>query len=108
MLVKQFKFKRNNDKGGLQWTAASAIEPPGLHGGFVGVGNTLADLRESPALGRGWNRPASPDRLKMPNLAPSAPSRRTHKDRYWSRPCGGVWAVDPAPPLNASQRPASR
>ena len=30
MLVKQFKFKRNNDKGRFQWTAESEIEHPGF------------------------------------------------------------------------------
>src|ERR1035441_3333007 len=43
MLVKQFKFKRNNDMGGFQWTAESEIERPGFYRGFHAVGKTLAD-----------------------------------------------------------------
>jgi hypothetical protein len=37
MLVRQFKFKRNNDKGGFQWTAESEIERPEFHRGFHGL-----------------------------------------------------------------------
>src|ERR1017187_9226877 len=34
MLVRQFKFKRNHDKGAFQWTAESEIERPGFYRGF--------------------------------------------------------------------------
>jgi len=33
MLVKRFTFKRNNDRGGFQWTAESEIERPGFYVG---------------------------------------------------------------------------
>src|ERR1017187_6074227 len=52
MLVKQFKFKRNNDKGGFQWSAESEIERPDFHRGFYAVGKTLADVKEFAALVR--------------------------------------------------------
>jgi hypothetical protein len=52
MLVRQFKFKRNNDKGGFQWAAESEIEHPGFHRGFHAVGKTLADVKEFAALVR--------------------------------------------------------
>ena len=48
MLVKKFKFRRINDKGGFQWMAHSEIERPGFHRGFYAVGKTLADVRSSP------------------------------------------------------------
>jgi hypothetical protein len=52
MLVKQFKFKRNNDKGGFQWTAASEIERPGFYRGFTAVGKPLADVKQFAAIVR--------------------------------------------------------
>jgi hypothetical protein len=52
MLVRQFNFKRNNDKGGFQWTAESEIERPGFYNGFTAVGKTLADVRKFAALVR--------------------------------------------------------
>src|ERR1035441_6860772 len=52
MLVKQFRFKRNNDKGGFQWTAHSELERPGFYRGFTAVGKTLADVKEFAALVR--------------------------------------------------------
>jgi hypothetical protein len=50
MHVKRFTFKRNNDKGGFQWTAHSEIEHPGFYRGFTVVGKTLADVKEFAAL----------------------------------------------------------
>ena len=55
-LVKHFKFKRNNDKGGFRWTAQSEIERPGFYGGFTAVGKTLADVKEFAALVRRCER----------------------------------------------------
>ena len=63
MLVKQFKFRRNNDKGGFQWTAESEIERPGFHRGFYAVGKTLADVKEFAALVRLCERTGSLERL---------------------------------------------
>src|ERR1019366_1546654 len=56
MLVKQFKFKRNNDRGGFQWTAHSEIERPGFYRGFTAVGKTLADVKDACVSGLAhWN-----------------------------------------------------
>jgi hypothetical protein len=63
MLVKRFKFKRNNDKGGFQWTAESEIERPGFYRGFTAVGKTLADVKEFAALVRSCERLGSLERL---------------------------------------------
>ena len=63
MLVKQFKFKRNNDKGGFQWSAESEIERPDFHRGFYAVGKTLADVKEFAALVRYCERTGSLERL---------------------------------------------
>jgi len=46
MLVRNFKFKRINDKGGFPWTAHSEIEAPGFYRGFTAVGRTLTDVKE--------------------------------------------------------------
>jgi hypothetical protein len=56
MLVKQFKSKRNHDKGR---TAESEIERPGFYRGFHAVGKTPADFSEFAAVVRfcertGW------------------------------------------------------
>jgi hypothetical protein len=56
MLVKQFKFKWNGDKGGFPWTAQSEIERPGFHRGFTAVGKTLADVKEFATLVRWCER----------------------------------------------------
>jgi hypothetical protein len=63
MLVTQFKFKRNNDKGGFQWTAESDIKRPGFYRGFTAVGTTLADVKEFAALVRLCERTGSLERL---------------------------------------------
>jgi hypothetical protein len=63
MLVRQFKFKRNNDKGSFQWTAESEIERPDFHRGFYAVGKTLADVKEFAALVRFCERTGSLERL---------------------------------------------
>ena len=63
MLVRQFKFKRNNDKGSFQWTAESEIERPGFYRGFTAVGKTLADVKEFAALVRWCERTGSLERL---------------------------------------------
>ena len=52
MLVKQFKFKRINDKGGYRWTADSAVEAPGFYRGFTAVGKTLSDVKAFAVLVR--------------------------------------------------------
>jgi hypothetical protein len=56
MLVKQFRFHRNNDKGVFRWTAESEIERPGVFRGFTAVGRTLADVKEFAALVRWCER----------------------------------------------------
>jgi hypothetical protein len=63
MLVRKFKFRRNNDKGGFQWTAHSEIERPGFYRGFTAVGRTLADVKEFAALVRLCERTGSLERL---------------------------------------------
>jgi hypothetical protein len=63
MLVKQFKFKRNNDKGVFRWTALSEIERPGFYRGFHAVGKTLPDVKEFAALVRLCERTDSLERL---------------------------------------------
>ena len=63
ILVRQFKFKRNNDKGGFQWTAESEIERPGFYRGFYAVGKTLADVKEFAALVRLCERTGKLERL---------------------------------------------
>src|SRR6266567_3701610 len=63
MLVKTFKFKRNTDKGGFQWTAESTIEAPGFYRAFTAVGKTLADVKEFAALVRWCERTGSLERL---------------------------------------------
>ena len=62
MLVKQFKFKRNNDKGGFQWAAESEIQRPGFYRGFHAVGKTLSDVKEFAALVRWCERTGSLER----------------------------------------------
>ena len=63
MLIKKFKFRRINDKGGFQWTAESEIERLGFHRGFHAVGKTLADVQEFAALVRLCERTGSLERL---------------------------------------------
>jgi hypothetical protein len=63
MLVKQFKFKCNNDEGVFRWTAHSEIERPGFYRGFHAVGKTLADVKEFAALVRLCERTGSLERL---------------------------------------------
>jgi hypothetical protein len=63
MLVKQFKFKRNSEKGGFQWIAQSEIERPGFYRGFTAVGKTLADVGEFAALVRRCERTGLLERL---------------------------------------------
>ena len=63
MFVKQFTFKRNNDKGAFRWTAHSEIERPGFYRGFHAVGRTLADVKEFAALVRWCERTGTLERL---------------------------------------------
>jgi hypothetical protein len=63
MLVRQFKFKRNKDKGGFRWTAQSEVESPGFYRSFTAVGKTLADVKEFAALVRLCERTGSLERL---------------------------------------------
>ena len=63
MLVRSFKFKRNTDKGGFQWTAGSEIKRPGFYRGFTAVGKTLADVKEFAALVRRCERTGLLERL---------------------------------------------
>lgn len=52
MLVRKFRFRRNKDKGGFQWTAESEIERPGFYRGFTALGRTPADVKEFATLVR--------------------------------------------------------
>ena len=81
MLVKQFKFKRNNDKGGFQWTAGSEIERPGFYRGFTAVGKTLADVKEFAALVRLCERTGLLERLS--EMHPPGWEKRMHTT--WGR-----------------------
>jgi len=63
MLVRKFKFKRNTDKGGFQWTAESEIEREGSCRVFTAVGKTLADVKEFAALVRWCERTGTLERL---------------------------------------------
>ena len=44
MLVRQFKFKHNSDRGGFQWMAHSEIERPGF---YRWVHRPLADVSQA-------------------------------------------------------------
>lgn len=68
MLVKQFKFKRNSDKGGFRWTAESAVETVGSYRGFHAVGRTLGDVKEFAALVRWCERTGLLERLSEMHL----------------------------------------
>lgn len=63
MLVRKFKFKRNNDKGSFRWTAQSEIERPGFYRGFTAVGKTLTDVKGFAALVRWCERTGKLERL---------------------------------------------
>lgn len=63
MLVKTFKFRRNHDQGGFQWTAESEIERPGVYRSFTAVGKTLADVKEFAVLVRWCERTGKLERL---------------------------------------------
>ena len=63
ILVKKFRFKRNHDEGGFQWTAESEIERPGFYRGFHAAGRTLADVKEFAALVRYCERTGTLERL---------------------------------------------
>ena len=63
MLVKQFKFKRNSDKGGFRWTAESSIEMAGSYRGFFAVGKALGDVKEFATLVRWCERTGLLERL---------------------------------------------
>ena len=63
MLVREFKFKRINDKGAFRWIAQSEIERPGFHRGFIAVGRTLADVQDFAALVRWCERAGKLERL---------------------------------------------
>jgi hypothetical protein len=65
MLVRKFKFKRNNDGGGFPWTAQSEIERPGFYRGFTAVGKTLSDIKEFAVLVRWSERTRSLERLSQ-------------------------------------------
>jgi hypothetical protein len=63
MLVKHFKFKRNNEKGGFHWTAESEVERSGFYRDFTAVGKTLSDVKEFAALVRYCERTGLLERL---------------------------------------------
>lgn len=107
MLVKKFKFTRNNDKGGFQWMAESEIEAPGFYRGFCAVGMTLADVKEFAALVRWCERTGSLERLS--EMHPRGWERRMQTT--W----GGNWhrtEREPDAPLspvtNRSPQPGER
>jgi hypothetical protein len=64
MLVREFKFKRNTDKGGFQWTAESEIERDGFYRGFTAVGRTITDVKEFAALVRWCERTGTLEDLR--------------------------------------------
>jgi hypothetical protein len=63
MLVRNFNFKRNKDRGHFQWTAQSEIERPGFYRGFTAVGKNLADVKEFAALVRWCERTGKLERV---------------------------------------------
>jgi hypothetical protein len=63
MLVRKFKFVRNSDKGGFNWTAESEIERPGFYRGFHSVGKTLSDVKDFADLVRWCERTGRLERL---------------------------------------------
>ena len=83
MLVKQFKFKRNREKGGFSWTAESEKSIAGSYRGFHAVGKTLADVKEFAALVRRCERTGSLERLS--ELHP--PGFEDRMQTTW----GGIW-----------------
>ena len=85
MLVRQFKFKRNHDKGAFQWTAESEIERPGFYRGFHAVGKTLTDVKEFAALVRLCERTGSLERLS--EMHP--PGFESRMQTTW----GGNWCL---------------
>ena len=81
MLVKQFKFRRSNEKSGFWWIAESAIERPGFYRGFCAVGRTLADVKEFAALVRQCERTSLLERLsEMAVMQPVDLSTVTRSD----------------------------
>jgi hypothetical protein len=63
MLVRKFKFKRNNDRDGFQWIAQSESDRPGFYRGFTAVGKSLADVKEFADLVRLCERTGKLERL---------------------------------------------
>ena len=85
MLVKQLTFRRNNDKGGFQWTAHSEIEAPGFYRGFTAVGKTLADVKEFAGLVRWCERTGSLERLSEMHPASFESRMQTTRGGNWYR-----------------------
>jgi hypothetical protein len=83
MLVRKFKFKRTNDKGGFRWIAESEIDRPGLYRAFTAVGKTLADVKEFAALVRYCERTGTLERLS--EMHP--PGWENRMQTTW----GGTW-----------------
>ena len=83
MLVRQFKFKRNHDKGGFPWTAVSEIERPGFHRGFFAVGKTLADVKEFADIVRRLERTGLLERLAELHLPGSENRMQTTWGGHW-------------------------
>src|ERR1022692_3510463 len=99
MLVKQFRFKRNNEKGGFRWTAESEVERPGFYRGFTAVGKTLADVKEFAALVRWCERTGSLERLSEVH----PPGFESRMQTTW----GGDWYPHRRPPPLPPSYPAS-
>ena len=89
MLVRQFKFKRNHDKGGFPWTAESEIERPGLQRGFHAVGRMLSDVKEFAAMVRRCERTGGLERLSEMHL----PNFEDRMQTTW----GGDWYIHKRP-----------
>ena len=56
MLVKQFKFKRNHDKGDFRWGSGIPRSNAPVSMRVTAVGRTLSDVREFAALVRWCER----------------------------------------------------
>jgi len=83
MLVKRFKFKRNNNQGGFQWTAESEIERPDFYRGFHAVGKTLSDVKEFAALVRYCERTGTLERLSEMHPSGFENRMQTTWGGYW-------------------------
>ena len=85
MLVRQFKFKRNHDKGGFQWMAESEFERGEVYRGFHAFGKTLTDVKEFASIVRRCEQLGVLERLS----ARHPPNFERRMQTTW----GGNWYI---------------